>query len=654
MNVDPRDSMELRLTLRRLEAAEAALADARRTLDAVLNRQSEAAPPVAPAPAAAPVAAPAPVPALPTPQQRPAFRFEGPSRPPRPPKPPKPPKPPVPTETKVIRAVAVAGSLITVAGVGLAVALAIQAGLLGPLGRVLLSTLLAAALFGAGLWLDSYRHRVSNRDTAGMTAGVTALFVTSWLASSVILYALLGILGWWPAWAAVLVLMAVWLVFLAVAVTRRLEWVAFFNGLSILFVVNAFFDPYAPTTWLVTLLPLTLLAATTVLRHPAVRGLAGGMAVLVQLWLSAGLADVWLRAPQSTAVAVALLAMGSALAFATVTLRHPNPDDRADVFTVFIVPLALLLLAAPAAADTWVIWLLVPATVALAVLGHRHGHLLEMVAVCATAVAFVLVWQYTPPFGAGARIDDTIVVALFFLAAVITVLWLESSEEGRVWPWAFWLGAALTVTFNLSRNVLGKSPLWLTDHIALVQAGLIAVFLGVVLSRRRALAPLPVWAQVVLAVAGLHLSMVTIVTAATWLGNIVGGTAGMWLGYLVGHALVSILWMVLAAWILLAAPGLTARASLGAGMVLAVAGVVKLVFFDLGTLEGLPRAMAFLVSGIALLAMASLRTRRTHPEKSPSQEHEQQSEHEEKRATQDQREDELPGPVTEIDGQVHP
>ncbi|NLA54839.1 MAG: DUF2339 domain-containing protein [Corynebacterium humireducens] len=640
MTVDPRDSMELRLTLRRLEAAEAALADARRSLDAVLNRQSEAARAETPteAPAEAPVMAP----------------VQGPPPPPlrygKPAKPPKPPKPPVPTETKVIRAVAVAGSLITVAGVGLAVALAIQMGLLGPLGRVLLSTLLALALFGAGLWLDGYRHRVTDRDTAGIAAGVTALFVTSWLASAVILFALWMVLEWWPAWAATLALMAVWLVFLAVSVIRRLEWVAFFVGLSTLLVVPTFFEAFTPTTWIVALMPLTLLAVTTVLRRPAIRVMSGVAALFVQLWLSMDVLSTWSGPTQTTAIVLALLAMGSALAFATVTLRQPSPDDRADLLTVFVVPLLLLLFATPVAADTWAIWLLVPATVALAFLGHRHEHLLEMVAVCATAVAFVLVWENTPPFGAGARIDATIVVALFFLAAVVTVLWLEASEEGRVWPWAFWLGAALTVTFDLSRNVLGKSPLWLTDHIALVQAGLIAVFLGVVISRRKALAPLPVWAQIVLAVAGLHLSMVALVTAATWLGNLISGTSGMWLGYLVGHALVSILWMVLAAWILLAAPGLSDRGSLGAGMVLAVAGVVKLVFFDLGTLEGLPRAMAFLVSGVALLAMASLRTRRARP----SQEHEQQAEHEEKRATQDQPEDELPGRVTEIDGEVHP
>lgn len=128
--------------------------------------------------------------------------------------------------------------------------------------------------------------------------------------------------------------------------------------------------------------------------------------------------------------------------------------------------------------------------------------------------------------------------------------------------------------------------------------------------------------------------MVSLVTAATWLGSLLAGNQGMWLGYLTGHALVSTLWMVLAAWILLAAKGVSARASLGAGVVLAVAGVIKLIFFDLGTLEGLPRAMAFLVSGVALLTIAALRTRRTRsaeesrgpdPEEQQGRQREQQS-----------------------------
>ncbi|WP_164546356.1 DUF2339 domain-containing protein [Corynebacterium hylobatis] len=613
MTTDPRDALELRLTLRRLEAAEAALADARRSLDAVLTRSTAAGPapttapvPVAPAgagPAAAPPGAPAPAPVY----TRDSFLQV---HPPQQPKPVKPPKPPVPTETKVIRAIAVVGSLITVAGVGLAVTLAIQAGLLGPLGRVLLSVLLAVALLVAGLWLDNYRRTATDRDTAGMTAGVTALIVTSWLVSATILYALVEILEWWPAWLGALVLMAVWLVFLWLAVTRELRAAAVCLGLSILPVSTAFYNVDVPVTWLVTLLPLTLLAITRDREYPQARLVAAAIAVVLQLWLFNDMVYVVGFIPPAVNLTIALLGIGSALAFAAMTLWFPKDNDNANLLTGIVAPLALLALAVPPASDTWAIWLLVPAAVGLAAIGYLHQDRLGMIGVCATAVAFVLVWTLTPPFGAGALIDNTIVVAVFFVAAVITVLWLDHRHETRVWPWAFWLGAALIVTGNLSRNVLGASPLWLTDHVSLVQALLIAVFLGVTITRRKALMDFPVWAQVVFAVAALHLSMVTIVTAVTWLGNLIGGNAGMLLGYLTGHALVSILWMVLAAWILLAAKGMSAKASLNAGMVLAIAGVVKLVFFDLGTLEGLPRAMAFLVSGVALLTIAALRARR--------------------------------------------
>lgn len=618
MTTDPRDALELRLTLRRLEAAESALADARRTLDAVLSRQAGVQPPEVPAPVPSPV----PAPLL---GREPFLRFG--HRDERSPiasaKPRKPKKPPVPTETKVIRVIAVVGSLITVAGVGLAVTLAIQAGLLGPLGRVLLSVLLAVALLVAGLWLDRYRHSAGDRDTAGMVAGVTALVVTSWLVSATILYALVQELEWWPAWLGALVLMAVWLVFVAISVVRRLPAVAVSLGLSILPVATVFYDFREPVTWLVTLLPLTLLAVTRGRKHPEVRLVTAAVAVLLQAWLVNDMVNVVFFTPPAVDITIALLGMVSALAFAAMTLRFPKENENANPLTGIVAPLILLALAAPPANDTWAIWLLVPAAIGLAAIGYLHRNPLGMIGVCATAVAFVLVWLLTPPLGAGALVDATIVTAVFFAAAVLAILWLEHRRETSVWPWAFWLGAALVVTMHLSRNVLGKSPVWLIDHVALIQALLIAVFLGVAVAHRRALGGFPVWARVVFAVAGLHLSMVTIVTAATWLGNLLGGNPGMWLGYLTGHALVSILWMVLAAWILLAAKGMSDRASLGAGVVLAVAGVVKLIFFDLGTLEGLPRAMAFLVSGVALLTIAALRTRRrqsdaegldTHPD----------------------------------------
>lgn len=603
MTSDARDSMELRLALRRLEAAEAALADARRSLADILERKPSAPPTPEPAPVRAPVSPYRPL----------HTRTEDPSRPP------KPRKPPLSTEAKLIRAVAVIGSLITVAGVGLAIALAIQAGLLGPLGRVLLAVLLAVALFSAGLWLDQQRR-------GGTGPGVTALFVTSWLVSGITVVALVDPLFWWPRWAAVLALVAVWLLLAVVSGRRNLRWVPFFMGLTLPLAGLPLFLLSSPVTWLVLLLPLTLLALPFGERQGPLRIAAGISMVLLMLWV---IDDLQYHSRQPALLAAVLVALIAALLFAAVTLRTPAPDERVNIFTVFAVPVVLLLLVPVMAAESLTIWLLVPATVALATLGYRHGHVLGVTGVCATAVAFVFVWELSPPLGAGALIDSTIAVVAFFVAAIIAVIWLDTQEETNVWPWATWLAAALVITFALSRSVLNKSPLWLIDHVAVLQAALITVFLGVVLTRRRILGRLPGWVQVALAVAGLHLSMVAVVTAATWLGNAVAGATGMWLGYLIGHAVVSVLWMVLAAWILLVAPGLSDAVSLRAGMILALAGVIKLVFFDLGTLEGLPRALAFLISGIALLAIAALRTRRRPAglEEQQWDQHEQRAEH---------------------------
>src|SRR5699024_7670339 len=66
----------------------------------------------------------------------------GPIQPPAPPAPAEPAEPSEPwwsNEKTVLKVTAVIGAIITISGVGLLVALAIQSGLLGPLGRVILA-----------------------------------------------------------------------------------------------------------------------------------------------------------------------------------------------------------------------------------------------------------------------------------------------------------------------------------------------------------------------------------------------------------------------------------------------------------------------------------------------------------------------------------
>lgn len=594
-NQNNRDKMELRIALRRLEAAEHAIIDARETLAKVLSQEQTPASALASVPAAPPPQPLAPI--APSPVLR------------KPQKPQKSAKPPVPVETKVLRVIAVIGSLITVAGVGFGVSLAISSGLLGPLGRVLLGVLLAAILLGAALWLQGRK---------GALAGISALAVTSYLVLATVLFSLVHILEWWAPVAGSIAHIVSWLGFLYLSRLKGWWPVAVSMGVAAIIVINAHFLNGDPGTWMVALMPLLLLGMTWRTLRPEARLTAAGLAIIVQLsfptWNFSGY------------VSASLLALVSAIAFAVITLIDPR-DLRTGRVTGVIAPMMLLVFASGVTSNYFnevgstsalVTWLLIPGVVTLVALGHHFrtqgddvAPTLELVALCATAMSFLLVWQMTPPLGAGTLIDATVIVALFFLAASAITFWLSRHPVPTFTslPWAFWVAASLVITWSLGRNVLMSTPLWLTDHTALVQALLIAGFLAVVFTQRKALINFELWAQIGFVIAGLYLSMVSIVTAITWAGSLIGDTTGMWLGYLIGHASVSVLWMVLAAWVLLAKTGLSERVSLGTGVLLASAGVLKLVFFDLGNLEGVTRVVAFIISGIALLAMASLRSR---------------------------------------------
>ncbi|RNE48303.1 DUF2339 domain-containing protein [Corynebacterium alimapuense] len=613
------ESMDLRIALARIEAAEVALSDAHRSLSDVISREDAPTPkPVVasvditdatPTEVVASVASATSVPSAevqdhPTAVAAPATAEPGHRL-----------KAPVSMETKVLRVIAVLGTLITVAGVGFVVNLAIQQGLLGPLARVLMAIALSMLLLGAALWLEKYR---------GHSAGVGALAVTSLLISVLVVYSLVRILDWWSEIAGTIALFAVWLAYLMLAKQRH--WWIVMTGMGVVAIpiVDGFLLPEVPATWPVALLPLILLGFTFRTKYPVPRIIVAIASLLLQAQLLS-----WMDTDfRNTGIIIAVV---TALAFATVSLSD-SQDLRTGRFTGVITPMLLLLLSAVAASgpkylnspgDSLVVWLLIPAMIGLIALGHFYRHsnhpktkqlarILELVSWCATAVTFLIVWLLSPPLGAEERTNATVVVVLFFLAASVTIVWLSRHpvSQNKALPWLFWMGAALIITFSLGHNVLAGTPLWLTDQVALLQALLITLFLGVLVSHQRVISEFDTWIQIVFAVLGLYLSMIAIVTASTWAGNVLGGSNGMWLGYFIGHATVSVLWMAMAAWILLAPSTLSDRVSLGAGVVLAAAGVIKLVFFDLEALDGLPRAVAFLASGLALLAMASLRSRR--------------------------------------------
>lgn len=103
-------------------------------------------------------------------------------------------------EKTVLKVISAVGALIVIAGVGLLIVLAIESGLLGPLGRVTLAYALAVALAGAAVV-------VHNRDRANV--GVTALAIASLSTAHLTTMSLVLWLEWWDSWFAVAVILAV-------------------------------------------------------------------------------------------------------------------------------------------------------------------------------------------------------------------------------------------------------------------------------------------------------------------------------------------------------------------------------------------------------------------------------------------------------------
>lgn len=103
-------------------------------------------------------------------------------------------------EKAVLKIISAVGALIVIAGVGLLIVLAIESGLLGPLGRVILAYALAVALAGAAAF-------VHTRDRANV--GVTALAIASLSTAHLTTMSLVMWLQWWDGWLGLAVVLAV-------------------------------------------------------------------------------------------------------------------------------------------------------------------------------------------------------------------------------------------------------------------------------------------------------------------------------------------------------------------------------------------------------------------------------------------------------------
>ncbi len=619
-------------------------------------------PPVAP-PVTSPAAPPQPTPRPSTPM---AQRVPNPY--PRPEKPKRPAKPPMTTEEKIMRGVAIGGAAITIAGIILLVSVAIQRGWLGPLGRVFGAYMVGALLFGAAAWLRKRGTRVEGIIALMVTAQIAfvattsaLIFVLEWWPPG--LGSLVVLLGN----AVFLVVAATWAglgrrlglgsggdrevglsddkkddkaraearsVLLAVAiVTALVAWM-----------FSASFDAWWPIAGII----VALLASYTVADN-RIRLAMAIMATILQFMLISSADALMLPAASVGIITPVLLVVltlwdpvkpregdSSEIALAEYWRSFETDPVAAWVGVVLPVPIVACLSVPLIRLDA--VWFTLLPAVLIAAIGvfavlsdrptqtdglyasttpveyQRIARLIAVMGLALVATVLVGIRYNGPPMEPGQFLDGSLPVVVYLIAGSALFIWLRQLPRDRnlgVVPWVAWLLGAVAITGVLFRHVIVLAPVWLTDTSALIQAVLILGFIAATILARESFYHRPLWLQLLVGATMLYLSATAIVTITTYLGNLIGGNTGMHLGFLIGHATVSILWMALAAVLMLHRSLLTEPGALWTGVGLAVAGTVKLVFFDLVALSGVPRAIAFLLSGLALLAIASLRGRRT-------------------------------------------
>ena len=583
----------LRDALRRLDIAEQALSDARASL-LDFERQTAGVPemqPISTPPQQAPAPPPVKQPAQPAAQPQPhAVPPPYPWQAPRP-------RAPRDREKTLISAVAIGGTVITLAGVAFLVGLAIQAGLLGPVGRVVLAYIVAGALLGAGWW---FRNKAA-------PAGVTALVATSLFAALATTFLVVTWLGWWPVWLGAVLMALIYGGFVGYAHCFRQgsftqEWMAAGAGIAALSYPSAVAPAHVGGAMLVVVLPLVTATYSVLCRSErmaeVLRAIAGiGLAVVMT--------EVAARSTLFSLPSLWIAIACSLLAIAAVALVVYFPTAKAEFGFAFLGLFApgFLLFTALFRADTILAqWMAVAALAVIVGIAWLGNSVIRDCALGAIPVVYALVmlntmagWTGTAPTGTMAVVLTFVLSGLFFAAFVLLFQAMRNAFVLAAW----FLGSIIVLSPLLGGVLFDPPALAGMEPLAEGIVLTVALIAGYMLRQR-----IPHYERREVAAAlllfVLLLSLLAAVGTIASAAAIVAGAEGLKTAYLASHALVSVAWMVLAARLLLAAD----QRFTAIGVLLAIVAVAKLTFFDLAATSGIFRALAFLLSGIILLTIA--------------------------------------------------
>ncbi|MFC7446684.1 DUF2339 domain-containing protein [Rhodococcus daqingensis] len=495
----------------------------------------------------------------------------------------------------VSRVLAVAGAAVTLIGVLMLLVLAAQAGFFGPVARVVFGAVFAAALVGAGI-------RVFDRP--GGRVGGIALAGTGVAGGYLDVIAATSYYGWLPPALGLAVAFGI----AAGGMTLAMRWQS--QPLAALTVVAvAVLAPALADGLTVTL--LVFLVLLQVAAFPPQLGrdwpyLHAARAIPAVLGMLIALADAtWTGAsPWSGAhrpVAAALLALAVVVAVfgigsAVVLVRRNARDVTA---TVMLALSALPLLFSGGVAGRWTevalqCGLAAGLLAVLAVVRPLPGH----TRIAMSAVASLAVLQAS--IGASSR-DALPVVLLAVALGLVAVAGQARSRIGYGAGVGFGAIGALLFLDAAPPGVLVNQADAVGSLAVIVSGAMLATLMVLVVGQAHSMGLLDdrradvAW--VAAGIGALYAGTAAVVATGV-------ATLGVDRGFIAGHCAATLVAMVLATAALrwgLAHPE-RAHLALGAGLTLTFAALAKLFLFDLATLDGMFRVLAFIGVGLLLLA----------------------------------------------------